>query len=162
MEMKDLITMVISALGLFSGLIGMVIGVLNYLYNRSIVVNSFFAYDANARLSDARHFIYNLNEDECITNDSPKDAQRMVVEIVNYYDHWGLMVERKKLPLWVFYCRRDGLTAAGFGVIRLYHRLKPTITYRQRQNYKYAFYFEKLIELLSKKVGDSLTMYGDL
>lgn len=162
MESKDFITIVISALGLISGLIGMVIGVLSYLHNRSLAVNTYFEQDANVRLSDARHFIYNLSEDECITNDHSVKETGMVGAIVSFYDHWGLMIVRKQLPLWVFYCRKDGLTASGYSVIRLYRKLKPTIAYRRHQNYRYAFYFERLSNILLKKVGESITMYGDL
>lgn len=148
METKDWITIIISSLALISGLIGMVTGVLSYVHNKSQTVNSFFEHTVNHQLSDARKFVYNLPDGVCISNDSPDEMRRMIGEIVNFYDHWGMVAKKRHLPFWVFYCRKDGLTAAGISVIRLYQKLEPSISDIRNQNSKYASYFQQLYDKL--------------
>lgn len=140
------------ALGICTGLIGVLISLLTYSLDFFNSVNSFYQYMLDSKFIDARRFIYNLDDNTVIDMSSPVEDQNCVAIVANAYNHWGLLISHHQLPKWLFYDRKNGITAAGIAVIRLYNKLKPTIDYRRNHgNVKYAEYFQNLYNLLIKK-----------
>lgn len=80
-----------------------------------------------------RKRVINLNQPITVDNE---DA----AAIVNFFQHWGLMAEKKYLPMWVF----D--SGSGAGTIRMYDCTKDYIQLMRRtqEDDTYADKFEQL------------------
>lgn len=67
--------------------------------------------------------------------------------LCNYFHFWGMMVQRRYLPLWIF----D--SASGPSICRLYVIMEDYIFEKRKVNEKYAHHFEELVTRIDKKYG---------
>lgn len=118
----------LSIIGSVTGIIGAVIGVLGISHNRFLAIRQFMEYLEDPIFIDARHRIYNHDSSQQI---SPNDKDAAL--ITNYFHHWGLLVKKRYLPLWVFDY------GSGARVIYLYEQLQKYIA-EHRRLHNDAFY----------------------
>lgn len=129
---------VFSVIGAITGIIGLIISLIGMQKSRYDVVSEFLSQIEDSEFIKIRKYVYN----EALEENDPKAAS-----IVNFFHHWGLMVKKHYLPIWVF----DGAT--GNGMLRLFEKVKPYIeNNRKRNNDKeYAQYFEWLCGKVEKR-----------
>ena len=96
------------------------ISMYGFWHNRFLAVNEFLSKIESNELIAARKYVYN-------TDVFDKNDEQAAI-IVNFFHHWGLLVKKHFLPMWVF----DDAT--GFGACRLYRRLETYIARRQEIN----------------------------
>ena len=132
----DLIFSLISAV---AAIISVVSCLLSFRHNRFLAVDEFLTTIDNKDFIEARKHVY--NNDHFATDD------QKAASVVNFFHHWGLLVKKHYLPLWVF------KGASGRGAQRLYNRLNGFIMERRKKDadQKHAEYFEWLIFKLKQK-----------
>ncbi len=130
---------IVSIISSVIALLSLVISAFGIVHNRYLAVNEFLTKIENADFIETRRYIYN-------NSNFPIDDKK-VPEVVNFFHHWGMLVEKHYLPLWVF----D--EAAGNGAIRLYEHSKEYI-YLRRKVDKDPYYgegFERLVIKLRRR-----------
>lgn len=125
--------------GMATGIVGMVSGLKGMQHNKAVTIDKFFSALESKDFIKVKKAIYTKE----ITDVHDEDA----ASIANFYHHWGLMVKKKYLPIWVF----DGGT--GEGVIRSYERVRNYINFRRENDHNkaYAEHFEWLYHELLKR-----------
>lgn len=153
MTISDILAIVFGVFGMATGIIGLIISILGYNRSKFDIINSFFQYMLDSEFIQSRKFVYNLPENKIIDNTCSDKEQNYIATVANTYHHYGLLVKRRQLPLWIFYDKKDKkLTASGIAVIRMYNKLKETIKNRRNNgNIEYARYFEWLYNKLTEK-----------
>lgn len=137
------------------GIVGLIISILNFRRNRLEVLNQYFSYAREKEIVYGKRLIYNSSSQEIedMKKDFPKRVPDTVVEVINFYHHWGYMIKLRDLPLTLFYDRKTGITASGIAVIRTFDILSPIIGCYRKKNSKYAEYYEYLYNKINKKVA---------
>lgn len=137
MTAKDVITLICTIVGACAGLTGMVFGIISIKHNRYLAVNAYMSGIEKKEFVAARSHVYNTKEPLTI-----QDEQ--AAEVINFFQHWGLMARKKYLPMWVFE------SGAGAGVIRLYRVTEQCILDKRKANNDntYASDFEWLYHKL--------------
>lgn len=130
--MLDLFTVIIAGISLL-------ISILSIRHNKFITVNTFFEKIESNDFIAAKKYVY--------TNEVVDTENEEAATIVNFFHHWGLLVKRHYLPMWVF----D--KATGEGACRLYLKTKKYIDNRREFNLdqSYGEYFEWLYKKLKKR-----------
>ncbi|MEE0856080.1 MAG: hypothetical protein U0L58_02130 [Ruminococcus sp.] len=127
---------IISAIAAVVSIVG---GILSYKNNQFKAVNEFMSKIEDENFIEIKHYIYNNK------NFSVVDKNSAI--LVNFFHHWGLLVKKRYLPLWVF----D--KATGRGACRLYEKVEPYIKKRREFNNdsSYGEYYEWLYYKLKKR-----------
>lgn len=136
--------------GVITGLTGMIIGILSYNHNKIDLLNEYFAYAKNTDFIEGKRIIYNLNRGQALTEENTRsDVLNHIACVTNAYQHWGLLVYHKQLPIWIFYDKKvKSLTASGITVIRTFNLLRPTINHFRKKSPQYAESYEWLYKKL--------------
>lgn len=88
--------------------------------------------------------------------DFPNNVPDPIVEVINFYTHWGLMVKHRQLPIWLFYDKKTGITTSGNAVMVTFDTTKPLFDcYRKHKNPHYAEYYEYLYNEIKKRTEKS-------
>lgn len=129
-------------IGAVSGIIGTIMGILGVVHNRYLVINQYMEKMEEKDFIEARSHVYNWSPDQSIPIDNI-DASI----VVNFFHHWGLLVKKNYLPIWIF----D--SGSGNGVIRLYELTENYIMERRQVNHDstYARNFEWLYHKLKRR-----------
>ena len=130
-----------SLVGMITGVIGTVFGLISIAHNRFLAVNEFLSGLHDPGLIEARKHVYNTAPDALTITDEA------AAEVINFFQRWGLLAQHKYLPLWVF----DH--GSGGGTIRLYKKLEPFIIQMRTKHSDatYASGFEWLYKALVKR-----------
>jgi len=145
--------MVLSIIGCITGIVSLIISIISYYKTLHIgIVKDFFLSRDSKSDMDARYAIFKEYDRSKLRNEEYKKAAAW---ISSNYQIWGMMVEKKYLPIWVF----DG--PAGRAAKKYFRAAKPYIDFRRNQDknetegYRlellYAGYFEILIKRISKR-----------
>ncbi len=135
-------SIIFSLIGAVTGISGMILGFWGLIHSKNEAVNNYFSVMESKEFSNARRFVYNNDlslEDE--------DASQNASYVVNFYHHWGLLVKKGYLPIWVF----D--SGSGAGTIRMYELTKCYIQEVRDKHHDctYAEYFEWLYNEIKKR-----------
>lgn len=85
--------------------------------------------------------------------DFPNNVPDSIIEVINFYTHWGLMVKHHQLPMWLFYNKKTGITTSGNAVTVTFDTTKPLIDrYKKHKNPHYAEYYEYLYNEIKKRM----------
>jgi len=131
-------------LGLIGGITGIVSFIISLSFNiygvfqnRFQALSEYYSMDRDVEFVKARRKIYNLEE-----NQISEDAS--VSMLISMFHFYGLMVKKHRLPFYIF------KSASGLAVVKMYDKLKPTISMRRKDNKYYAEYFEWLYNKVKK------------
>lgn len=148
----DIVGMIVSVVGVATGVSGMFLGILNFRRDSLEALNLYFAQSRNELITKGKAVIYNSNEEEIkkMLNDFPYNVPDSIVEVITFYHHWGLMLKHHQLPFWLFYDKKTGITASGIAVVRTFKIVEPIVKYYRKNNERFAEYYEMLYNKLSK------------
>ena len=137
MELNDIVAYVAIGAGI-TGILSFLIGVLpaRKLAELQAVIQYFQQGDTKEFI-ECRHRVYEANDG----NINSKDA----AYLCSFFHFWGLMVQRKHLPIWVF----NGVS--GERVVQLYQKLSKFIEDTREDAPRYAEHFQWLTERIIKK-----------
>lgn len=149
---------ILSIIGTISGILGSVLGILNYQRNSLEALNLYFAQSRSKLITDGKSKIYNstFQEIDSMLQNFPHNIPESIIEVINFYHHWGLMLRHHQLPLWLFYDKKTGLTASGIAVVRTFKKVDPIISRYREDNPKYAEYYIMLNEKLKDYYNDDI------
>lgn len=146
--------MIDSLIAIISGVTGFITGILGVIFSlyrskRDVYdsVNEFLTQIESKEFISAKNYVYNHRDKDW----DEKDENAAI--IVNFFHHWGMLANKKYLPMWVF------KNATGNGACRLYELLKPYIELRREINNDeyYGEYFEWLyFKLKSKNISKKI------
>ena len=107
--------------------------------NRMNAINEFFTAVEDDKFITAKKHIYNSTDQSIDDEDA--------AFVVNFFHHWGLLVKKHYLPIWVF----D--TGTGRGACRLYEKVAVYIARRREEHHDptYAEYYQWLYIKLQKR-----------
>lgn len=139
-NVNQAVSLVLSILGTITGIAGMLFGIIGIIHNRFLAVHDYLSGIDDPSFISARAAVYNANGSDTLDN---KD----VATVINFFHHWGLLVQKHYLPMWVF----D--SGSGAGVIRLYECTKSHIVKMRLEHNDptYAANFEWLYLTLRQK-----------
>lgn len=128
------IELCLSVIGAVTGIVGTAISIFGVVNNRFLAIRQYMEGVEAPEFIKARNTIRNSSQ---ISVDSIEAAQ-----LVNYFDHWGLLAKKHYLPLWVFN------SGSGDGIIDYYKKVFVYITKRREKRSTYASNFEWLYKKL--------------
>lgn len=143
---------IVGVIGIVTGVSGMVLGILNYRRDSLDALNLYFAQSRDEKVTEGKKLIYNSSKEEFkkMLNDFPNNVPESIVEVINFYHYWGLMIKRHQIPFWLFYDKKTGITASGIAVVRTYKEVSEIVEKYREKNNKYAEYYQQLYNKLSK------------
>ena len=127
------IELCLSVIGAVTGIVGTAISILGVANNRFLAIREYMAGVEAPEFIKARTAIRNIEDSSQISLDNIEAAQ-----LVNFFDHWGLLAKKHYLPLWVFN------SGSGDGIIDYYNKVFVYITKRRANRSTYASNFEWL------------------
>ena len=139
-------------MGAITGISGAIISIAGYLHNKIDALNLYFTYAKEEEFIEGRKLIYNLPEGIIIDEDENTNHAEYtkIFSVMNAYQQWGLLTQKRQLPFWIFHNRKTGITSSGVAIIRTYNKLKPTIEYFRKKNPKYADSYTYLYDKIVK------------
>jgi len=142
-------SIIVSIIGAFTGISGMIFSVIGFIHNRMLAVTSYLEYTREPDLIEARSLILEtVNYDPEKVSKNRAQAHQFE-NVINTYNMMGLLVRKHQLPKWFF-----KETSTGETVIKFYERLEPYILYRREIDtiQTYGNQFEYLYRLLKVKL----------
>lgn len=149
---------IISVVSLITAILGLVISFFNFHRSSLEALNLYFSRARDEKFVEGKKIIYNSTPQaiEEMKKDFPNKVPDSIVEVINFYTHWGLMVKHRQLPMWLFYNRKTGITTSGNAVTVTFDITKPIIDcYRKHKNPHYAEYYEYLYNEIKKRTEKS-------
>lgn len=130
----------LSIIGTTTGAISMLISLFGIKHNRFLAADKFLSKIEDKDFIQAKKHVYTADDVSDIEDED-------FAIIVNFFHHWGMLVKKHHLPLWVF----DHATGAG--ACRLYDRVENYIKNRRSVNNDptYGEYFEWLYKKLIRR-----------
>lgn len=116
------IELCLSVIVAVTGIFGTAISILGVVNNRFLAIRQYMAGVEAPEFIKARNNIRQIKDSSLISVDSIEAAQ-----LVNYFDHWGLLAKKHYLPLWVFN------SGSGDGIIYYYGKVHAYILKRQKE-----------------------------
>lgn len=152
---KDFCTIITGIAGIVTSIFAILISASSNKRNRLEVLNQYFSYAREKDIVYGKRLIYNAspNQIEDMKKDFPHRVPDTVVEVINFYHHWGFMLKLHDLPMFLFYDKKTGITASGIAVIRTFETLKPIIDCYKEKNSRYAEYYKYLYDEINKEVS---------
>ena len=172
---NDILQYIVGFVAIISGISGVLLGFSSTKTTQLESVRTFFDKGDGPEYMRARKILYTYKKqliktdidlyhddfemkfiDDCKDTSTLKkdDILKQISFIANFYQAWGLLVEKKFLPLWVF----QG--ASGVGVCILYEIALPSIIRaRKERNPFYAENFEWLYKRVKKVYAKELEKY---
>ena len=112
--------LIISLIGAFTAISGLVISIYGIIHNRFESVHEFMRGFEDEDFIEAKKTVYNF--------DNFETSNVHAAMVVNYFHHWGMLAKHHQLPMWVF----DGAT--GVGLCRLHNKLNIYVEKRRKEN----------------------------
>lgn len=134
------IELCLSVIVTVTGIFGTAISILGVVDNRFLAIRQYMAGVEAPEFIKARTAIRNIENSSQISLDNTDAAQ-----LVNFFDHWGLLAKKHYLPLWVFN------SGSGDGIIEYYDKVFVYITKRRVERSTYASNFEWLYKELKRR-----------
>ena len=131
----------VDIVAILSGISGILVGIASIRISNLGAVKEYFQQGDAKEYTEARKNLYRKFDDGIKIDKNDKDASN----VISFFNFWGMMVEKKYLPIWVFE------SASGQAVIRLYEGLQDMIKERRRDNPNYGEYFEWLYRKCKSK-----------
>lgn len=166
--------MIVSLVAIFSGISGLVFGLMSLHTANLDNVREFFSTGDQAHIVYARSVLYEYGKYKLRTgktyrdpefgfelidmNQKTKVVSQVDIEaatstISNFFHLWGLLTQKGYLPMWVFE------SSTGISVYRLYQAADDVILERRKGNPLYAQKFEWLYSAISKKYEKEIELY---
>lgn len=131
------IELCLSVIVAVTGIFGTAISILGVVNNRFLAIRQYMEGVEAPEFIKARTAIRNIEDSSQISLDNIEAAQ-----LVNFFDHWGLLAKKHYLPLWVFN------SGSGDGIIDYYNKVFVYITKRRINRSTYASNFDWLYKKL--------------
>lgn len=131
----------VDIVAILSGISGILVGIASIRISNLGAVKEYFQQGDAKEYAEARKNLYQKFDAGIKINKDDRDASN----VISFFHFWGMMVEKKYLPIWAFE------SASGQAVIRLYEGLQDMIKERRRDNPNYGEYFEWLYRKCKSK-----------
>ncbi|MCH5205692.1 MAG: hypothetical protein J1F09_01980 [Oscillospiraceae bacterium] len=147
----SIIGAITGSIGMITGVGALILGILSFRSNYLDSISSYFTQARSEAIVQGKKIIYNSNPQQIeeMLDDFPNKVPDSIIEVINFYHNWGMMLKLHKIPRLHFY-NKKGKTASGVAVTKTYLKLKPIIDCYRLNNPEYAEYYIYLYNEIDK------------